>query len=220
MGSKTITALVFQKTARDRVNVFLDEVYAFGLAAILAAPLRVGQVLSEQEIDALRAADLEEHAWNLALKFLSFRPRSEVEIRRYLAGKGLDAAATDQIIERLVRLGYVDDQAFARAWVASRSLLRPKGPRALQYELRSKGVAPDVIEEALEDLAADEAAYAAVSKPAARWRALESSAFKQKVQAFLARRGFDYDIIQKTVERLLAEVDPAGAVEHHSENRH
>ena len=213
MRAKTITALVLQKTARDRVNVFLDESYAFGLAAILAAPLRIGQILSEQEIDALRADDAQEHAWGLALKFLSFRPRSEAEVRRYLAGKGLDAANTNQIVERLFRLGYLDDQAFARAWVASRNSLRPKGPRALQYELRSKGVAADVIEEAVAGFAADEAAYAAVSKPAARWRTLEQRAFRQKVQAFLARRGFDYDIIQKTVERLLAEVDAAGPVE-------
>lgn len=213
MKAKTITALVFQKTAHDRVNVFLDGAYAFALTAILAAPLQIGQTLHEQEIDALRAADAQEHAWDLTLKFLSYRPRSEAEVRRYLAGKGLDATAADQLIERLYRLGYLNDESFARAWVSSRHTLRPKGARALQYELRSKGVSPEIIADALAGLAADEDAYAAVSKPAARWRMLDDRAFRQKVQAFLARRGFDYDIIQKTVNRLLHEVDGAGTVE-------
>lgn len=212
VGSKTITALVFQKATHDRVNVFLDDAFAFGLAAILAAPLRIGQNLSDEEIDALRTTDTQEKAWDMALKFLSYRPRSETEIRRYLAGKGLDATASDQIVARLYRLGYLNDQAFAQAWVASRNSLRPKGPRALQHELRSKGVAAEVIAEAIAGLAVDEAAYAAVSKAAARWRTLEPGAFRQKVQAFLARRGFDYAIIQMTVNRLLHEID-AAAVE-------
>ncbi len=212
MKAKTITALVFQNKAADRVAVFVDGEFAFALAAILAAPLRIGQVMEEQEIDALRAADAQERAWEMALKFLSFRPRSEVEVRRYLAGKGMDAAA-DPVIERLHRLGYLDDRAFAQAWVASRSALRPKGPRALQYELRSKGVAADVIADALADVAADEAAYAAVGQRAARWRMLEPGIFRQKVHAFLARRGFDYEIIQKTVDRLLSEVYDAASIE-------
>jgi regulatory protein len=66
----TITALQFQKRNKERVNVYLDGTYAFGLAAMQAAQLRKGQVLSDEEIAALKAQDDRQRAFNLALRFL------------------------------------------------------------------------------------------------------------------------------------------------------
>lgn len=204
MAAKTITALRVSEKSQGRIQVFLDEEYAFSLTAIVAAPLHIGQRLSDDDIEALQTADLQERAWERALKFLSYRARSEAEIRRYLAENKF-GDVEDQVVERLYRLGYLNDQAFAQAWVASRNAQRPKGPRALRFELRSKGIASDVIEEALADLSADETAYAAVRKSAARWFELDPGALRQKVHAFLARRGFDYETIRTTTERLLRE---------------
>jgi len=89
MGRR-ITGLRFQKHTAERVNVYLDGHFAFGLPAIEAARLRVGQELSEAEIERLRALDAEQKAYDRAVRFLAFRPRSEAEVRRHLAQAGVD----------------------------------------------------------------------------------------------------------------------------------
>ena len=210
MTTRTITALTPQQRRRHRINVFLDNAFAFGLPDILAAPLRVGQILTEQEIAVLQAANAEEDAFDRALRFLEYRARSEVEVRDYLDRKEAPQAAIDSVIERLRQLGYLDDAAFARGWVASRSTSRPRGTRALKHELRSKGVDVQLIEDALVDFPSDEAAYEAVRRSAERWRELDARLFRQKVATFLARRGFDYDVTRRTATRLLEEFAKTG----------
>lgn len=205
METKTITALVYQQNRRHRVDVVLDGAPGFSLAAILAASLTVGQTLTGEAVAELQRADGREQAFARALHFLSFRPRSEAEVRRYLAGRGVDEPDIEAVVERLLRVGYLDDQAFASAWVASRSRHRPRSAQALRYELQQKGISADIIRPLLAELAADELAYAAASHQAARWRQLDARTFRQKMSAYLSRRGFTHDVIRTTVDRLLRE---------------
>ena len=217
---KQITALVAQKRNRHRVNVFLDGRFAFGLTAIEAARLQVGQTLSDEEIAELRKRDALEAAHERALHFLSFRPRSASEVQRYLESKGVSAEHIQQVMERLARVGLVDDAAFARFWVENREQFRPRSARALRYELRHKGLAPETIEAALaghNDLAvaleaariAWRGAVYAVERNAARLarsqarrlRGLAQRDFQRRLGQFLARRGFDYDTITEVVQR-------------------
>lgn len=214
MVTHTVTALVYQQNRRERVDVFLDGRPGLSLAAVLAATLAVGQQLSDEAIAELQQADAREQAYARTLHFLSFRARSEAEVRRYLATRHLSDADSEAVIERLTRVGYLDDQAFARAWVASRNRSRPRGAQALRYELQQKGIHPDIIRTVLADLEPAELAYAAARPQAERWRQLDPHAFRQKMGAFLSRRGFAYDVIRPTVDRLLREAalnDAAGA---------
>jgi len=110
----TITALKVQKRNPRRVNVFLDGRYAFGLAAIEAARLRLGQVLSDENIKGLKERDSFEKAHDRALRFLSYRPRSEAEVRRYLQGKAVSPAIEEEVLERLTGEKLRDDLTFAR----------------------------------------------------------------------------------------------------------
>ena len=79
-----ITGLKVQKRNKDRVNVYLDGEYAFGISRIVAAWLRNGQELSEEKIAELKAQDNVEVALQRALNYLSYRPRSEQEVRQNL----------------------------------------------------------------------------------------------------------------------------------------
>ena len=81
---RKITALQAQKRNPQRVNVYLDGEFAFGLSRITAAWLQIGQVLSEEKIVELQAADEIEVAYQKALHYLSFRTRSEDEVRKNL----------------------------------------------------------------------------------------------------------------------------------------
>jgi regulatory protein len=207
----TITALELQEHNRERVNVFLDGAFAFGLTLIEAARLRKGQYLTDSEIAALRARDGVEQAYDRAVKFLGQRPRSTGEIRHYLGDKQIDLAAIDEVIARLESQGYVDDLAFARYWVANRQQFRPRGARALRFELREKGLSPSAIDEALDGFDADDAAYQAALDQARRFRGLDCRAFREKLGSFLTRRGFDYDTAREVINRLIREFEEEDA---------
>jgi regulatory protein len=207
----TITALVAQKKNKDRVNVYLDGKFAFGLAAIEAVKLRRGQALSDEDIARLRGADDVEKAHNRALHFLSFRPRSEAEVRRNLKDGGVAPDAIETVVERLARAGLLDDRAFAQYWLENRGQFRPRSARALKIELRQKGVDAESIDEALQAAAhdEDEAAFQAALPRARRLAAQhpDVNEFKQKLGAFLARRGFAYEVARDAVRRAWEEVD-------------
>ena len=138
------------------------------------------------------------------LNFVSYRPRSAKEVVDHLRKQSFDADARDHAIRRLEELGYLDDAAFARFWVESRESHRPKGRRALAWELRQKGVADAVIEDTLARFSGDEAALAraAARKRAATLRVDDAQGFQRKLGAFLARRGFDFEVVEQVVNDL------------------
>ncbi len=198
----TITALVAQKKKPDRVNVYLDGKFAFGLAVIEAVRLKRGQVLTEADIERLQAADDVEKAREKALQFLSSRPRSEWEVRQNLLKAGYEATTIDRVLDRLRGVALVDDAAFVRYWIDNRAQFRPKGKVALRQELRRKGVDREVIDAVLKEseLAEDQAAVQAALAKADRYRQLPRPEFAQKLGAYLARRGFDYETVREAVQ--------------------
>ncbi len=197
----TITALVAQKRNTDRVNVYLDGKFAFGLALSEAVRLKRGQVLSDADIERLQAADDVEKAREKALSFLSIRPRSEWEVRQNLHKAGYEAATIDRVLERLRGVDLVDDAAFVRYWLDNRAQFRPKGAVALRQELRRKGVARDVIDAVLGETERDDeaAALQAALAKADRYRQLPRPEFNQKLGAYLARRGFNFEVVREAV---------------------
>lgn len=200
-----ITALTYQKRNKDRVNVYLDGEFGFGLAAVEAVRLRVGQDLNDDEIELLRRKDGIDRAHGRALDYLGYRPRSTSEVRRNLREKDVDDWIVDAVITRLERAGLLDDREFARYWVDNRERFNPRGLRGLRHELAQKGVTRQIIDEALatydEGAAARRTAYAG----ARRLPLGDLSAFRRKLQAYMARRGFSYSVIKPLVEEMVEE---------------
>jgi regulatory protein len=208
--SGQITALKVQKRNPQRVNVYIDGRFAFGLAAIEALQLKIGQDLSDPEIARLREKDQVEVAYEFALRFLSYRPRSIAEVRRRLTEKQFDTSTIDEAVARLRRAGLLDDTAFAQFWLENRDAFRPRGSRALRYELRQKGVADSVIDAILAGYDERDAAYRAALQQAqklARRPDQDLDVIRRKLLAFLNRRGFSYPIARDTVERIRTEAD-------------
>jgi regulatory protein len=212
MMEHKVTALKVQKRNPNRVNVYLDGEYALGLARIVAAWLQVGQELTDAEIERLQTQDGNEKALQTALRMLSYRPRSEAEIKKKLSQKGFPNEVIEQIMDRLRQNGLLDDAQFAQAWVENQANFRPRGRRVLALELRMKGISPEVIEETLPEAGDEEAlAYQAGNSQAKRWNRLEWKDFRLKMTQFLARRGFTYETIVPTVKRIWDEVDSGAA---------
>ena len=200
-----ITAIRLQKRDTRRVNVFIEGEFALGLALELAVGLSKGQYLSDAEIADLRAADEQARAYEQALDFLAPRPRSQAEVANRLRRKGFSESAVKETLTRLSRAGLIDDEAFARYWIANREQFRPRGRRALRYELRRKGVPDRVIDELLPEVDEVESACRAARQRMHKWRNLDPATRRRKMSDYLRRRGFDYEVIREAWGRLQAE---------------
>ena len=163
-------------------------------------------------------------------RFLETRSRSVAEVRRRLTAAGYRRPLVEAAIERLVELGFLDDDAFARAWVESRDRVRPRGEQALRRELRLKGVEPAVVDAALarrrgergerdEDGVPDgidgladpdlEAARRLLERRrAALERETDPRRRRQKAYALLARNGFSPDVAARVSAELSANASP------------
>ncbi|MCZ2127508.1 MAG: RecX family transcriptional regulator [Anaerolineales bacterium] len=199
---KRISALEVQKKNPNRVNVHLDGEFAFGLARIAAAWLKVGDLLADEKIAALRLEDERERALQQALLFLSYRARSEKEIRQNLKKHEYSADSVEQTLTRLRENRLADDTQFAQAWVENRNTFRPRSRRALTLELRQKGLDDETIQSAVADLDEEALAYESARRKASRFQSLEWGEFRKKLSEHLARRGFSYSVAAPVVARL------------------
>jgi len=160
-----------------------------------------------------------------AARLLEARPRSTAEVRRRLGEAGYRTDLVEEAITRLAALGYLDDEAFARAWVESRDRARPRGERALRTELRRKGVADEVVATIIEDRMSpgeggpggadagggpdDVAALRLLERRgAAAAREMDPRRRRARAYALLARNGFDPDVAGRAVAAWLAEEAP------------
>ncbi len=201
-----ITRMEVQKRNSDRVSVFLDGEFAFGLPKLLAAQLEVGRYLTEADVEALQQKGAVENARQRALGLISRRPRSEKELRQYFDRREVPEIVQEAVIEDLIQSKLVDDFAFAKNWVDNRTTFRPRGAMALKSELRQKGVSRMAIEEALVGFDEEQAAYKAGRKAVDRYLGLAWQDFRNRLGAYLGRRGFRFDIISSVVDRLWRQV--------------
>jgi regulatory protein len=199
MAMKKITAIEPQKKNPNRVNIHLDGEFAFALSRITAAWLKAGDGLTDEKIARLQIEDERERAYQQAMLFLSYRARSEKEIRQNLLKHEYSAEAIEGTLERLRAGGLADDDEFARAWVENRSAFRPRSRRALTLELRQKGLDDETVQTAVADVDEHALAYESARKRAARLAGLEWGEFRRKLSEYLARRGFPYSVIVSVV---------------------
>jgi regulatory protein len=199
---KKITAITVQKKSPNRVNIYLDGEFAFGLARITAAWLKNGDELSDEKIAKLLAEDSREWAYQQAMLFLSYRARSEKEIRQNLRKHEIPEEVIEETLARLRIAGLANDNEFARAWVENRNTFRPRSKKALAIELRQKGLDDETIQASTSAVDEEALAYETGSKRAARFKDLEWNEFRKKLSEFLARRGFSYSIAAFTVSRI------------------
>ena len=203
----TITAIEAQKRGRERVSIFLDGRFAFsvGRGVVEEHGLHPGQLLSDSQVEELAAADLVGKCLNAALRLLSYRPRSEAEIRTRLSRR-FDGETIKGVILRLRERQMIDDVAFATFWREERDSFSPRGRRLLKAELRNKGIDPEVIAEVLDGIDDEESAYRAAQKRGRTLAKEDYETFRRKLGAFLRRRGFSYEVVSRTTERLWQEL--------------
>lgn len=150
--------------------------------------------------------DFPDRLFDRTLRFLSYRPRSEKELREYLVKKKASDKEVSLILTRLSELKIFDDREFTAWWIRSRQLSRPKGQRVIRMELKQKGISQDIIDEVFdqgEEVIADSTLIQAIAtKQAPKIKHETRQEFVQKLGMFLMRRGFSYEDIRPVVDAL------------------
>ncbi len=202
-----ITAIHVRRGRQQRVNVFLDGKFAFSLEAEVAVKesLRVGQELSNSQIEALAKSDYFHRCLNTATRYLSYRPRSESEMRERLERRGFDGDSVEAVLTKLREQGLADDMAFAQFWKDNRESFSPRSQWLTKLELRRKGVAADIIDRVVEEVHDDDSAYRAAVSKACSLPTSDYQGFRRRLGSYLKRRGFGYGVINHTVERIWEE---------------
>ena len=194
-----ITALTEQKKDPERVNVYLDDEFAFGVTVskLLEYDLYKGKVLKSEEVESIKDSDIVSKAFNKALDYISRRKHSEYELYEKLIRKDIDKKVIATVCAKLTGLGYLDDLDFTESYVRDRKLMKPRGKRMLQMELKKKGVASEIVDMVLNGLSQDDEIDEAVRLIEKKYR---GEVDRDTLYRYLAGKGYDYDVIKSAFE--------------------
>lgn len=205
---------ITKQKKRERFNIFLDGRFAFSVSnySLLENKLLVGTILDEEKINNILAKEQIGTITDLAVRFLSIRPRSEKEVIDYLVKKiaikneikfneAQKSPLVNRVINKLKRYKYINDKDFA-IWLLN-SRLKSASPRSLRIikaELKIKGISPEIVEIVSQKTPNEsEQAKKALSKKIKRWEKLDALEFKKKAYSYLLSRGFDFDSTKDAV---------------------
>jgi regulatory protein len=194
---RIITKIEAQKRNPKRRSVFIDGEFAFGLdeEVLYKSGLKKGESLTRQRIEEITEEERKKEAKDVALKFLSFRRRTEKQVREKLKKKEFDEKIIDATIDKLKEFDLINDLEFATSWVKDRLAFKPRGKKLLKQELWKKGIKKDIIEQVTDQLCQDEdkSAFQLVEKIKKRYKNLEPNVAKRRMFNLLLRRGFSYE---------------------------
>ncbi|MFB5088504.1 recombination regulator RecX [Psychrobacillus sp. PGGUH221] len=200
-----ITKIGRQKNNKERYNLYLDEKYAFSVdeAVLIKYQLTKGKVIEAFTIDEIVFDDEVRKAYNKAINFLSYRMRSEHEVKKKLLTSDFGEAVVLEAIRKLYEHGFLNDESFTKALVATQKKNSKKGPSAIRQELKKKGIEKDLQEEVLATYTEDEQlkiARTLTEKIINQNSDKTPRQIKQKVQEALQRKGYNFSIISQAIE--------------------
>lgn len=197
----SVITSIKQQKLKGRVNVYIDDEFAFGidLDSFVLLNLRVGQILTEEEVEkAKNTSDLQK-SLEKVYRFAMVRQRSEKEFKDYFKRKRFNDSNHQIILEKLKKLDFLDDSKFAKWWVDQR--IKTKSVRVIKLELQQKGIDRNTIEDILSEAPVDDEklAKSLLEKKMYKWQNLDSKIAKIKKSQYLAGKGFDWNVIEKVL---------------------
>lgn len=167
--------------------------------------LKKGKEITRKQLEDWNRENEEKKSLEMALNYLSYRPRSRKEMIDYLLRKGVDSITIELTLKKLEEYGYIDDLGFASGWTKAKMNIKPMGKRMMARELYQKGISRDIIEKALEQVDETEEEQAALilaKKYIKRYEKLQGKERLYKIGQALARRGFEWELIQRVCNKL------------------
>ena len=209
-----ITRIARKKSKRPQSIVYVDGARAFDLSddVLVKFGISVGDNLDDAKVEQIVTSEANYRAQNLAVNYLSYRPRSTKEIVDHLRKKGFAVELAKKVTQHLQKKNLVNDAEFAGMFVRDRLKRKPIGTAMLRQQLMTKGIPPHIIERVLGQLVNNEDQERAAEELATKRLTLSSGSFarldpprrRRRLFDYLVRRGFSTDIATKTVRNLFA----------------
>ena len=204
-----ITKITEQKRRANRRNVFLDGAFAFGCNVNVVAKfrLREGMTLTPEQVGQIQLGEVKQECFDKAVEYVGSRMHSRAELKKKLARREYGPTVIEAVLDDLARMGYVNDEQFARNKAMTSARNKHHGRRRAFMELIKAGVRGEAAEKALDDVYSqtDSTAIARdlAMKQVARLRKLEPVVARRRLVGLLQRRGFDYESIRPVVDEVL-----------------
>lgn len=198
-----ITSITRQQKDRNRLNIFLDGEFCFGLYenSVLKFGLRNGDELEQSEIDKIKEFDELEYGKKTAYTFLAYRQRSKKELSRKLQQKKISEKTIKKVLEILEKQKYIDDEKFAKNFLEDKLKSKPAGRRLLKLKLSEKGISREILQKTIDENYSDEKEFEAASLLLKKYKTgikkADSNEMKSKCYRYLISRGFDFEIVKK-----------------------
>lgn len=201
-----ITKIESQKN-KDRVNMYIDNEFAFGLSLelIYKYHLKKGMEIDENFIKNILKHEEQIKANNYALSFLSHRWRTEKEIRNKMSQKGYANEIIDETISYLLNINLIDDRRFAETYTRDKIRLNKLGSIRIKHELYNKGISNEIIDEVISEYCDDEfeRALEAGKKKISSYKNDDKNAIYRKLGGFLQRKGYSYECVSRVLKELV-----------------
>ena len=203
----TITA-VEKNREKGMVRVFIDDNYSFSIPEqdYISNKLSENMVISEEQLSFIREKVLVRSARERAVRYLTFKDRSENEILRKLIDAGFDKTVAQNAVNELRTIGYLDDTRYAMKYLSERIRTKALSKKSLGFELKNKGIDKDIIEKALSEFEKDdyEVAFRERKRNFGHYD-LNDKKTEQRAYRFLLHRGFSYEIVNKVIKEMKKE---------------
>lgn len=202
-----ITSIKTQKRKRDRVSIFIDDTFSFGISEETSFKLGlcVGMEITDEFINEILMEEEGHKVLDSALNFLSYRARSEKELYKRLKQKEYPNNLILQTIDYCKERGYLDDKEFALSFIRDKTNINKYGPKKIRYELYKKGVSQDIIDEVLVPDKNEEydRALELGLKKINKYKNDNRDAIYRKLGGFLQRKGYSHDIVYKVLREIV-----------------
>lgn len=205
-----ITSVERSKKDKKRFVVYIDGQYSFSINEedYLRLNIYEKSVLTDAELEDIKKNILFRDAKAAAVKYVTFKLRSEGELVRKLKSEGYSDDIVQMVVEDVRSLGYINDKLYAQKYIYDRNKLKPRSSKMLKLELKSRGIPDEIIDEALDGWKVDErdVVEGLIKKRFGKYDVSDEKTVK-RIYAFLCHRGFSADIIREVLERIWNEPD-------------
>ena len=204
-----ITKIEIQKKNKERVNLFLDNEYAFSISTELVYKegLRVNLNVDIEKLKDLAEKEEMLRCNNSAIRIIERNYKTEKEVRNKLIEKGYNENAINNAIDFLQKYNFLNDNTYTKMYVKDK--LNSQGSNKIKYTLMKKGISKEMIEEELQNIDRDDEKKVAMElaqKKLSSIKKSENDKYKisGKLYRFLTSKGYNYDIVKETVKDVMS----------------
>jgi len=208
---KRITSIEVQKNNQDRVSIFLDNKFAFGLdmTLYLKYNLKKDMELEEDFIETILKAEEINKSLNYAISLLSRKDRTKREIEDKLLNKGYDIEVVGKVLDKLKEYNYINDEIYCEKYINDKIKFTKYGKNKIKANLYAKGVDKDIISRKIIEIDNNfeyDRALELARKKLPSLQKYDKFKIKAKLGNYLISKGFDYDVVNKVINNVIREI--------------